>query len=343
MKRIHSLFTNVFLVGLAMSLFPYIARAHVGYVISHDEFIAHEGSDPLFLLSGIVQSPMAVVSASLVLLVVVGAILYFRSRPRSQRFLSKVREKLASYYELLPWMARLSLGILFLGAGTLNAFISPVLLATPLIAFTEIVLGFLLLAGFLITPALIVAIALFFFGFIHSSYLIGNVDILALATALLLLGSKRPGLDDMLGIGKNNTSKYQRYAPLVLRLGLGSAFIFLAMYEKFLNPHDSELVVQTYNLARAIPISPALWVLGAGLVEFLLGVLLILGFEVRLVSVVSFIVISLSFFYFKESVYSHVTLFGALSMLVVTGAGIYSLDSYIAKKRALADSSRAFE
>ncbi len=123
--------------------------------------------------------------------------------------------------------------------------------------------------------------------------------------------------------------------PLILRIGLGAAFIFLAVYEKFLNPHDSELVVTTYNLMHVVPVPASLWVLGAGMVEFVLGVLLILGFEVRLVSVISFVVISLSFFYFKESVYSHVTLFGAISMLVVNGGGKCSLDRHFTKQKTI--------
>ena len=334
MKNKRGIISRVFTIIFGAVFLPLVASAHVGYVIPHDEFISHEGSDTAFLVSGVTQSPKDVVVGTLVLLFIVGAIIYLRSRPGVKRFLAGTREKLSSYQELLPWMARLSLGIALLGAGTAGALISPVFAGGPHIAFLEIVLGFMLLIGFLITPALLATIILFIFGLSHSSYLIGNADMLGLALALLLLGSTRPGLDDILGIDSwKGASKFRKFAPLVLRIGLGVAFIFLAVFEKFLNPHDSELVVTTFHLTRAIPVSPALWVLGAGLTEFLLGTLLILGYEIRLVSVISFIVISLSFFYFRESVYSHVTLFGALSMLVVTGAGSYSLDSIIRKKR----------
>lgn len=336
MKNTGATMCRVF-AGIVGAVFlPFVASAHVGYVVPHDEFVAHQGHDVSFLVSGVTESPKDLAIATLVTFLIVGVILYARSRPAAQRFFVSMRAKLMSYHELLSWMARLSLGIALLGAGTAGAFISPVFAATPQIAFLEVVLGFLLLAGFLITPALLAAVALFCFGLSQSSYLIGNVDMLALAVALLLLGSKRPGLDDMLGIKKwGGASKFHQYAPLVLRIGLGVAFLFLAIYEKFLNPHGSELVVTMYNLTRAVPVSPALWVLGAGMVEFVLGTLLILGLEVRLVSVVSFLVISISFFYFKESVYSHVTLFGALSMLVVTGAGPWSIDSLIRKKKVV--------
>jgi uncharacterized membrane protein YphA (DoxX/SURF4 family) len=312
---------------------PFAASAHVGYVVDPIAFKAHEGSDVAFLWGGVAHNPADVFVAAICTLLLVGAIVYVRSRPRVKHFLVEVRAKLATYQELLPWMARLSLGIALIGAGTANAWISPVLSAHGAIGFVEIVLGFCFLVGFLLTPAFLVTIGLFIAGLTQSTYLVGNMDFLALALALFLLDSARPGLDDILNIPEVPArAKLRALVPLVLRLGLGTAFIFLGVFEKFLNPHDSELVVQIYNLTHVIPVSPALWVLGAGMIEVLLGVLLILGYEIRLTAMVAFVVISLSFFYFKESVYSHVTLFGALSMLVTTGAGKYSLDGYLRRR-----------
>jgi uncharacterized membrane protein YphA (DoxX/SURF4 family) len=119
---------------------------------------------------------------------------------------------------------------------------------------------------------------------------------------------------------------------LILRLGVGVCFVSLAFYEKLLNPHWSEYVVHLYDLEIIVPVSPALWVLGVGLTELLLGIFLILGFQTRVVAAVSFIVFSLSFFYFKEEVYSHITFFGALSILFVTGAGRASIDAGFRKR-----------
>jgi uncharacterized membrane protein YphA (DoxX/SURF4 family) len=39
-----------------------------------------------------------------------------------------------------------------------------------------------------------------------------------------------------------------------------------------------------------------------------------------------------TFFFFKEEVYSHVTLFGVLSALFITGAGPWSLDGLLKRK-----------
>lgn len=314
------------------ALFSY-ASAHVGYVIEHEEFLSHQGEDTRFLLNGITENMSQFVVAGLITLALVGIVLFVRSRKQVARYLATVQGKLVSYYELLPWMARLALGIALIGAGTAQVFISPVMEYVPHTALLEILLGFFFLLGFLIVPASLVTIGLFVYGLVHNPYLFGNLDFLALTLAVFLLGSGRPGLDDILSIDSFKRLKHADLVPLVLRIGLGVAFFYLGMYEKFLNPHDSELVVTTYHLTNVIDVAPALWVLGAGLVECTLGILLVLGFETRLVAVVSFVVISLSFFYFKESVYSHVTLFAALSMLVVTGAGTYSIDRYLQRKK----------
>jgi uncharacterized membrane protein YphA (DoxX/SURF4 family) len=91
-------------------------------------------------------------------------------------------------------------------------------------------------------------------------------------------------------------------------------------------PHVSELVVQKFALTQYIPVSAAMWVFAVGMIELVVGVLLLIGFQVRLVSIITFTILIVTFFFFKEDVYSHVTLFGTLSVLMITGAGPLSLD-----------------
>jgi uncharacterized membrane protein YphA (DoxX/SURF4 family) len=116
-------------------------------------------------------------------------------------------------------------------------------------------------------------------------------------------------------------SKLSRYAPLVARVGLGFSMAYLAVLEKVLNPHWSEAVVQRYHLQSAVPVSAELWVLGAGLIELAVGLAILLGYRVRLFAAVAFGVLSVSFFFFNESVYSHVTLFATLSIIYILGSG----------------------
>jgi uncharacterized membrane protein YphA (DoxX/SURF4 family) len=102
--------------------------------------------------------------------------------------------------------------------------------------------------------------------------------------------------------------------------------MFLAVYEKILNPHISELIVNNFGLLDIVNVSPAMWVLGAGIIEFIIGFTLFIGWFTRASSAIAFVVLSLSFFYFGEEVSSHVTLFANLAVLFITRGGIWSVD-----------------
>lgn len=324
------LLTNFLAIIAAVSL-PHAAFAHVGYVISEREIQEEAGPDFLFLLKPLNQ-PFYL--ALMLGTVAVALVLYFvlRRSPFINGRIVFIQERTKSYTELLPWMLRLSLGIALIGAGTAGVFISPVLSHFTNLSFLQILLGFLLLVGFLLGPATWFAAALFLFALSKDFYLLGNADFFTASIALLILANAKPGLDDLLGLPFWSPLKRLReFVPLVLRVGIGGAMMFLAVYEKFLNPHLSAAVVEKFHLTSLIPVSPEMWVLSAGIIEFIIGLALFVGLQTRLTAVIAFAVLSLSFFYFGEEVYSHITLFGTLSVLFVTGGGRWSIDSRYAK------------
>lgn len=317
--------------SLGFLTFPARSLAHVGYIVPKDEISNHAGSDFTFLFHALTEP----INISLIIgtIVVVAAIYFFL---RKNSFITKnialVQARTESYFELTPWMMRLGLGIALIGTGTMNALISPILSDFPQFSFIQILLGFLLLSGFLLAPATLLIIFLFLFAILKNFYLFGNVDLLALAIALLIMAKPKPGVDDLLGLPFFSPLKsFQELVPLILRIGIGGAMLFLAVYEKFLNPHLSRLVVENYHLTSIIPVTTEMWVLSAGLIEFAVGFALLIGFQTRLVAAIAFLVLSLSFFYFHEAVYSHVTLFTTLSILFVTGGGKLSIDKFVTK------------
>jgi len=103
----------------------------------------------------------------------------------------------------------------------------------------------------------------------------------------------------------------------------------LAVYEKILNPHISELIVNDFGLQNVFPVSVSMWVFSTGVIEFIIGFALFIGFYTRASATIAFAVLSLSFFYFGEDVSSHITLFGILSVLFVTQGGKLSVDKHI--------------
>lgn len=315
------------LLTLCGLLLPLPALAHVSYVIDEQARGGSMGSDWAFFFSPLTQiHNIFLILATL--LVVVALPLFIRKSRLAHTYFAHIRERLAGYKQYVPWIVRLSLGIALIGAGSAGALISPTLSDMPAYSFIQIAIGFCILSGFLLVPAVILTIALYAMAVFINPYLIGNIEIAILALAVLIYGDSRPGIDHIVGIPFGlKLSQLQEYIPLLLRIGIGGAMVYLAIFEKFLNPHMSEMVISNFSLTSVVPVSEAMWVMGAGAVELLVGLLLILGKWTRTSAVVTIVILTLTFFYFGEDVYSHVTLFGTLSALIILGGGKLSLDN----------------
>ncbi len=300
--------------------------AHVAYVVGKDVMRAESGSDSAYLLTPLGNGGYIAIIIGTLVAVGIGAYL-LKKTPWGRQWSVRLEEKLRSYHELIPWIIRLSLGIALIGAGTAGVLVSPIL-TTHTLGAIQILLGFLLMSGFLLIPTILSTICIFMYALTQDFYILGNLDFLGLALGFLIFHSARPGIDDVLGISilKKITISRHFLAPM-LRFGIGVGMIFLALYEKLLNPHFMELVVTQYNLHSVIPVTTQFWVLSTGLVELAIGICILVGWYTRAVSIIAVIVISLSFFYFKEGVYSHITLFGTLSILAIEGSGILSIDA----------------
>lgn len=306
--------------------------AHVGYVVPETTFNTTKGLDNSFLLSGL-QNPsnIILIFGSLITIIV---IVYLASKLRFFKNLRQnICEKNKSYRDVFPWITRLSLGIALIGAGSSYVLVSP-LIESKLLAGIQILIGFLLLTGFLLTPAMLIAIGFFVYALTLDFYMLGNLEFISLAITYLILGDSKPGVDDLIGINLSfPLEKFKKHIPLILRLGISTSLIFLAVYEKFLNPNTSAEVVKMFNMTSIIPVSIEMWILGVGLVEISLGLLLLFGYYTRVTSAFTFVVLSLSFFFFGENVYSHITIFATLSILFVTGGGLGSIDNLLKNKK----------
>ncbi len=322
-------FTKVLL--FLSTILPITTSAHVSYVVKPEDAEKVMGPNPVYLQQALFD-PFNIFLMITTAIVVVGIFVFIKKIPFFNKAFHKIIDKLNSYHELIPWILRLALGISLIGAGTAGVFISPTLSDGQVFSFIQIAIGFCFLAGFLIAPAAIATIGIYVYALLQEPYLIGNMDVLALSLSVLVFHSARPGIDDILNISLLKFLKIHRYwLPIIIRLGVGIAFIYLALHEKLLNPGLSNLVVEQYNLTAYVPVMPAMWVLGAGIIELLLGILIISGYYTRVVGVVGILVLSLTFFYFEEAVYSHVTLFSALAIITIEGGGMFSVDRLLKK------------
>ncbi len=316
--------------------------AHVKYVTDGDgpemgvrEFLAAALGDPLNL-------GLLAIGGLGVVAVAGGYLRYATRLPDVQVGIRTLR----SYRPYLGWMLRLSIGLPLVGAGFAGYYFSPSVPAE--LRLVQVLLGFALLFG--LATRLVAAAGLV-------AYLAGlatNFPELLLASefvggflGILVVGPGQPSADMLLrrvvvtdgtllsrfrgtptpGKLLNRVGLTHELAPILIRAGLGFNFVYLGVTQKWLQPAGGLEVVEQYGLTSVVPVSPELWVFGAGLVEFGIGVLFLAGCFTRGAAVAGFVVLTMTLFGLSDDpVLAHITLFGLTSALMITGSGRYSLD-----------------
>ena len=339
-------------VVTALGMFASPARAHVQYVTP-----GGEGVDPLAFLLRTLSEPLnaallggGVVAGTVTLLV------YLRVRPVRNDVLL-LRELLAGYRDLLPWLLRLSVGLPLVGAGFNGYLFTPVftLPSATGVRLFGITLGFLLLFGFGTRLAAAAGLAVYGWALTQSFDLLLAVEYVPGFLAIVLLGGGRPSADQVVArMAADERTLYSRIdpfyrrvavpfvervddfrgsVPLVLRGGMGVAFIYLGVVQKLANPGDSLAVVAKYDLTAVVPVDPALWVVGAGVTEAAVGLALLAGLFTRFFSGVAFVLLTTTLFGLPDDpVVAHISVFGLVSALLVTGAGPFSFDAWAARE-----------
>ncbi|QLH83492.1 DoxX family protein [Halosimplex pelagicum] len=336
---------SLLLVGSALAAFVGRASAHVDYVTDAPtatrdavEFAVEVLSEPLNL---------ALVAGGTVGVVGLLTALFF-VRPTVPD-IEALRTALASYREYVPWMLRLSLGLPLVGAGFTGYLFSPALEVQA--RLLQVGIGFLLLFG-LGTRAVAVAGLLTYLGaFAFNPELVLAIEYVPGFVAIALVGGGRPSADHMLSVvaGTAGTyygridpvggvaerfarlnGPYERYVATVLRVGVGLAFAYLGLVEKLANPSRAVQVVYRYDLTSVVPVDPGLWVLGAGLTEIGVGLLLVVGYYTRGAAAVAFTMLVMTLFGLPDDpVLAHITLFGMISAIFTLGGGPLSLDAWL--------------
>ena len=330
----------VVLVGLAAVAVRPVA-AHVDYVT--------EGSDPTTageLFAAVLSDPtsLALLAGGAVagLALVVGYLRYGDRVPD----VAVARSTLASYRPYLPWMLRLSLGLPLVGAGFAGYYFTPSVAVEA--RLLQVGVGFLLLFGLAVRPVAVVGLLAWGVGLVtHGVPVLLSGEYIAGFLAIVLVGPGQPSADALVRrLAVTDGTVVSRFrglpapahvlsrvglgrdvAPIVLRVGLGLNFAYLGLTQKLLDPGPALGVVAKYDLTAVVPVSPELWVFGAGVTEFAVGVLLIAGAFTRGVAGVGFLLFTTTLFGLPDDpVLAHVTLFGLTSALMVTGSGPYALD-----------------
>jgi uncharacterized membrane protein YphA (DoxX/SURF4 family) len=313
---------------------------HVAYVTDAEPspdpigFLLHALSDPITLL--------VLGGAAIVALVLLAAWDRLRPlEPARERFVRRAE----SYQPYVPWMLRLAVGLVIIGAGLGRVLFVP---NVPLGGWPHLVLtaiGFLLLLGLAVRPAALLALAIYLVALVLDARLFVIFDVAGGLAAIALVGPGAPSLDDLLraafpsapgrepATGAVSRERYDDLVPLLVRLGLGGAFVASGIGDKLLIYEQALDAVAKYDLTGVVPVSPELWVVGAAALETALGIAILLGVLTRFGAVVGFAVLTLAVFALPDDpVIAHVGLFGLASMLVVLGGGRWSVDAILARR-----------
>ena len=320
------------------------ATAHVDYVTESSEPGSVSG-----LLSAVASSPTSVAvlagGAIAVLAVSLGYLRFAGSIPD----IEIARETLQSYRPYLPWMLRLSVGLPLVGAGFAGYLFSPSVPADA--RLLQVGMGFLLLFGLATRPVAAVGLGAYLVALAtNGTPMLLASEYVAGFLAIFLVGPGQPSADMLIRrlVRTDGTvaSRFRGLAtpqevltrvgigqgtvPVVLRVFLGLNFIYLGVGQKLLQPGEALAVVAKYDLTAVVPVSPELWVVGAGLTEATVGLAFLAGVFTRGTATVAFVMLTTTLFGLPDDpVLAHITLFGLTSALMVTGAGRYSLDSAV--------------
>jgi len=318
---------------------------HVEYVVTDAEAV---GDAVAFVVDTLADPfALALVVGNALLAGAVVAV-YLRYRPLGAD-LAVVRETMAGYRDLLPWLLRISLGMPLVGAGFAGYYFSPAVAVEA--RLLQVAVGFLLLFG-LATRAVAAAGVVAYLAVLptHPRLLLAGEYVGGLL-AVVLLGGGRPSADQVLqrvaatpgtfygrldpveGVASRfraAVDPYRRLLPTLVRATLGLQFVYLGLVEKLANPGLGLAVVSKYDLTAVVPVDPGLWVVGAGLAEVAVGLALLAGLFTRATAGVAFALFTTTLFALPDDpVVAHLSLYGLVSVLVVTGAGPHSLDEYL--------------
>ncbi len=233
-----------------------------------------------------------------------------------------------------PAVARITLGISLLSAAYYNALFGPELSLpevfgtwTLFIRITLAVMGLMLLLNFYTWVAAAGMLVLFGIEVLtHQWYMLTYVNYFGLAIALILFS----------GVALSNY--FKQYSMLILRVCFGVGLIYSSFYAKILHNNlalqiaELPLAGHSYGVAHYLGFEPHFLVLGAAIIELIIGIFFIIGMEIRWTALFMLFWLTLSFLYFGETVWPHFVLIGIGITLFCHGYDRYSVEWSLLKR-----------
>jgi hypothetical protein len=160
------------------------------------------------------------------------------------------------------------------------------------------------------------------FFFFSPAYVLEHLDLAGVGIFMYILGRGPYSVDALIGTLSRPSQSLMPYAVPALRVLTGAAIVVLGFTEKIWNEQlaQSFLAYQDFNFARSFGFNDELFILVAGVIEILVGAVLISGKLTRLVIAGAWIPFNLTlpFLGWVELV-GHFSIYGTMVVLLVWG------------------------
>lgn len=326
----------------AALLLPSVALAHEVYVLpldiihtamsnpSPDPFSAYIGNELAFFFWAFI---------SFVVVSTVAAATFFRVfEKRALPFLMKIKKYALPVARITAGISTVSFGLAGALYGTEMPFVSLFGGTTMLMQIFFILAGLSITLGVFTRPlALLLALVYAYAGYVYGWYVLTYTDHIGLYILLILLGSGDFSLSRQLRINEVDAPRFvehlRPFAFPIMRMCLGFGVLFASVYAKYLYSSLALNVVVMYDLTRYFPFDPLFVVLGALIIEFLIGLLIFFGVAIRWTLLFLAFWLTLSLLYFQEMIWPHIILFGLAIALFCHGYDRFSLEGRFLKHR----------
>ncbi len=303
-----------------------VAGAHEVYVLSPMQITQAIGIPPFDMLV-VAKENLGEFTFWAFISILVVFLIFFSS---ISRWLEKKFDPfLARIKKYAPAICRVTVGVSFLAAAYYQASYGPELplapaygIFIPAVTFALVVIGLLMIFNFWTRWAAFVALCFFGYAVYRNGwYMLTYTNYLGEIIVLLL------GIE-IFKVGK----KLSQYGFLVIRVCFGVSLIFASTYAKIVYNNLGLFTVEKYHLDKILGFEPHFLVLGAAIIEILIGTFIILGIEIRFISAFFLFWLTLSLWFFGEVVWPHIILIGIPVALICYGYDKYSIEGYFFKK-----------
>ncbi|MDD5691752.1 MAG: hypothetical protein PHP10_01085 [Candidatus Omnitrophica bacterium] len=317
---------NMLLLPIFLTLTPVACFAHEAYVLPREFFwkVMRSPPDPRALDA--LKKPQ---DFHIFVTVVAGvsAFLFLNFLFRQTSLGKKLHAGIEKLAPAGPVFVRLAIAAAFFISAASGCFLGTELKlaqlpAGPLVKMLLYACSISIFFGFLTELAGFLSLAVFVTGFtVFGGYMMTYFNYLGEIIVLLFFGLRHWSFDAALfGKLRGWRERLDIYSTTIVRVFYGIALMYAAITVKFLHPDLTVKVVKDWHLTQfhwLFPSDPLLVTLGAALAEAIIGLFIIIGFELRATVIISLFYITLSLMYFREIVWPHFMLYGISLNLIV--------------------------